>query len=207
MNKVNSNGKLLIFTAPSGAGKTTIVKHLLSTFESLAFSISATSRKKREHEEDGVDYYFKTPDEFEELIKSDSFVEWEEVYDKCLYGTLKKEVQRLLNSGKNVIFDIDVEGAINLKKTYQDRAFAVFVKPPSKDVLFKRLKRRKTESPESLKRRIGKATFELTFFDKFDAVLVNDDLQTALYEAEHIVKDFLKTETGTKRVTNVCTND
>lgn len=179
---------MFIFTAPSGAGKTTIVRHLLKTFDHLDFSVSATSRKGRAHETEGKDYYFKSAEEFKKLIKADAFIEWEEVYEDQFYGTLKTEIDRLLSEGKKVVFDIDVQGALDIKKVYGDRALAIFVDPPSEEILFERLKGRNTETPESLKKRIGKATRELTFRNRFDMKLLNDDLETALREAEGIVK-------------------
>lgn len=179
---------MFIFTAPSGAGKTTIVRHLLKTFDHLDFSVSATSRAARSHEQDGKDYYFKSVEEIKELIEADAFVEWEEVYENQYYGTLKSEIERLLGLGKKIVFDIDVQGALDIKKVYGDRALAIFVDPPSKDVLFERLRGRNTETPESLKKRIAKATRELTFRDRFDMKLLNDDLQTALSDAEEIVR-------------------
>jgi len=180
---------MFIFTAPSGAGKTTIVRHLLKTFEQLDFSVSATSRAARSHEKDGKDYYFKSAEDFRKLIEADAFVEWEEVYIDQFYGTLKSEIDRLLAAGKKVVFDIDVQGALDIKKVYGDRALAIFVDPLSKDVLFERLKGRNTETPESLKKRLDKANRELTFRDRFDMKLLNDDLETALAEAEKIVKE------------------
>jgi len=179
---------LFIFTAPSGAGKTTIVKHLLKTFDELDFSVSATTRKGRSHEKDGVDYYFQSVDDFKKLIKEDAFVEWEEVYEDQFYGTLKSEIQRLLDNGKKVVFDIDVQGALDIKKVYGDRALAIFVNPPSKEVLFERLKGRNTETPESLKKRITKASRELTFSERFDMKLLNDKLDVALADAEAIIR-------------------
>ena len=182
---------LFIFTAPSGAGKTTIVKHLLKTFDVLDFSVSATTRKSRAHEKDGVDYYFQSVEEFRKLIAEDAFVEWEEVYADQFYGTLKSEIQRLLDNGKKVVFDIDVQGALDIKKVYGDRALAIFVNPPSKEVLFERLKGRNTETPESLKKRIAKATRELTFSERFDMKLLNDKLDVSLAEAESIIRKHL----------------
>ncbi len=184
-------GKLIIFTAPSGAGKTTIVRHLLKNFDELAFSVSATTRKKRKHETDKKDYYFLSKKEFKAKIKADEFLEYEEVYDDQFYGTLKSEIERLWKLNKHIIFDIDVKGAINIKKYYKDVALAVFVKPPSAEVLLSRLKKRKTETEKSLKKRITRAKIELTYEDKFDTVLLNDDLEIALADAEQIVSDFI----------------
>jgi guanylate kinase len=183
-------GKLVIFTAPSGAGKTTVVRHLLSEMDTLAFSVSATSRRKREHEEEGKDYYFLNPMEFRKKAENGEFLEWEEVYPGQYYGTLKSELERLWKEGKHIIFDIDVKGACNIKENYPE-ALGVFVKPPSAEVLFERLRNRGTETPESYRKRVKRATLELTYEDKFDVILLNDDLETALKEAEQIIGDFL----------------
>ncbi len=182
--------RLMVFTAPSGAGKTTIVRHLLGTFDELDFSISATTREKRKKEKHGKDYYFISVEEFQKKIKKDEFVEWEEVYENQFYGTLKSEVKRLRELGKHVIFDIDVQGAISIKKVYGDEVHVVFIKPPSQEVLFNRLKNRKTESKKSLDRRINKAIKELKYQDKFDSVLLNDVLEVAFKDAEQMVIDF-----------------
>ena len=186
------NRKLIVVAAPSGAGKTTIVRHLLKTFDILAFSVSAATREQRAHEINGKDYYFISAEDFRQKVESEEFLEWQEVYQGQFYGTLKSEITRLWNAGKVVIFDIDVQGALNIKKTYPDEALLVFVKPPSPEILIQRLHDRNTESPESLKRRVDKAAFELSFEDKFDKVLVNDDLEPCLREAEQLVKDYLK---------------
>ncbi|MCB0644823.1 MAG: guanylate kinase, partial [Phaeodactylibacter sp.] len=178
--------------APSGAGKTTIVRHLLAVIEELAFSVSATSRSRRPNEKDGVDYYFYDAEAFRELLEADAFVEWEEVYEGQFYGTLRSEVERLWGLHKHIIFDIDVKGAVNLKQQFGDRALSVFVKPPSREVLFERLRNRKTEDPASLKKRMARADDELAFENKFDTVLVNDVLEVALVEAERQVRQFLK---------------
>lgn len=191
--------KLLIFTAPSGAGKTTITRHLLEKFNFLAFSVSATTRAPREHEKEGRDYYFMSPEEFKQLIKKKAFVEWEEVYEDQFYGTLKKEVTRLWKLGKHILFDVDVKGAKKIKKVYGDQALAVFINPPSEEVLVERLKKRKTEDEKSLKKRIKKATKELKYVNKFDAILVNDVLETALKEAEEVVSAFINKEEKTKQ--------
>lgn len=186
--------KLVIVTAPSGAGKTTIVKHLLAYFEKLAFSTSATTRAKRKNEEEGKDYYFIDPPKFKSLIAEKAFLEWEEVYKDQFYGTLKSEVERLWQLDKHVIFDIDVKGALNLHKVYPERTLTIFVKPPQPEVLAERLKGRQSESEESIRKRIAKANYELTFEHKFDIVLVNDDLATALKEAEWILKRYILEE-------------
>ena len=184
--------KLLLFAAPSGAGKTTIVHHLLDQFDELEFSISATTRPRRPHEKEGRDYYFISPARFQELIRQDAFVEWEEVYPGLFYGTLKSEVQRLWAEGKHIIFDIDVKGAMNIKQAYPKEALAVFVKPPSMDALEIRLRARRTEDENTLKKRLARAAEEMSYENKFDVVLVNDVLDEALAKAEKIVSDFIK---------------
>jgi guanylate kinase len=184
-------GKALIFSAPSGSGKTTIVKHLLDNNKDLGFSISASTRDKRGRtEQHGKDYYFLTPEDFKKKIDNDEFIEWEEVYAGNFYGTLKTEIERIWREGKNVIFDVDVKGGINLKKYFGDKALAVFVKVPSIEVLKERLRDRGTESDESLSRRLFKAQFEMTFQDKFDVVLVNEDLSKSLQQAQKIYDEF-----------------
>ncbi len=183
--------KLLIFTAPSGAGKTTIVRHLLQKYEQLAFSVSATTRPKREQEEHGKDYYFLDQKDFENRIAENAFLEWEEVYNGCYYGTLREEVQRLWSLGKCVVFDIDVAGASNIKQIYPEETRAVFVAPPSFEQLVQRLQDRRTETEESFVQRIQKAKEELLFKDSFDLVLVNDVLEESLQEAEQLVEKFL----------------
>lgn len=184
-------GKLLIFTAPSGAGKTTIVRHLLKTFDELAFSVSATNRPIRPGETDGQSYHFLTSAEFESKITTGEFVEYEEVYPGRMYGTLRSEIERLWALGKVVVFDIEVKGATNLKRLYPDNSTAVFVNPPSPEILFQRLRDRNTESEADLEVRIARAAMELDFVDSFDKVLINDDLETALTEAERIVVELL----------------
>ena len=183
-------GKLLILSAPSGAGKTTIVKHLLSTYSNLEFSISACSRTMREGEVNGKDYYFLSVDDFKNRIKNGDFIEWEEVYAGSFYGTLKSEIERIWAKNHVVVFDVDVKGGVNLKKIFGDAALSIFVMPPSIDALKKRLEGRGTESPESLNKRVGKATEEMTFSNQFDRILINDDLQKSFKEAESIVEDF-----------------
>ena len=184
-------GKAFIFSAPSGSGKTTIVKHLLQTNSDLGFSISASTRDRRGRtEQHGKDYYFLTPDEFKKKIDNDEFIEWEEVYEGNFYGTLKSEIERIWSEGKDVIFDVDVKGGLNLKRYFGDKALAVFVKVSSIEVLQDRLKDRGTESEESLSRRLFKAKFEMSFQDKFDAVLVNDTLEKSLAEAQRMVDAF-----------------
>jgi len=184
-------GKAFIFSAPSGSGKTTIVKHLLNNNSDLGFSISASTRDKRGRtEKDGKDYYFLTPEQFKQKIDQNEFIEWEEVYAGNFYGTLKTEIDRIWNEGKNVIFDVDVKGGINLKKYFGDKALSIFVKVPSIEMLKDRLLERGTENDESLSRRLFKAKFEMTFQDKFDIVLVNDDLERSLQEAQRLYDEF-----------------
>jgi len=185
-------GKLIIFSAPSGSGKTTLVHYLLNQPElNLAFSISATSREKRPNEIDGKDYYFISPEEFKAKIKKGEFIEWEEVYKDNFYGTLKSEVERLLNEGKNVIFDIDVKGGLNIKKQFPNNSLAIFVQPPSVNELKKRLESRKTETPEKIKMRIEKANEELQYSKDFDVILVNDNLEEAKKNAYKLVSNFI----------------
>jgi len=192
MSKVKKSGKLIIFSAPSGAGKTTIVRALLKDIPNLRFSVSAASRPKRPNEIDGKDYYFIPVDEFRKKIENDEFLEWEEVYENNFYGTLKSEVDRIWESGNHVIFDVDVVGGLNIKKYYGDRALSLFVMPPSVEELEKRLRNRSTESESDLKRRIEKARYEMTFAPQFDVVIVNDDLEKAVTEAKFVVENFLK---------------
>ena len=187
-------GKAIIFSAPSGAGKTTIVRHLLKIESKLQFSVSACTRPKRSHEVHGVDYYFLSPEEFKLRISQDQFVEWEEVYENNFYGTLKSEVERIWRNGHHVIFDVDVVGGINLKKYFKEDALAVFVKPPSKALLEMRLRQRQTETEESIARRLGKADWEIAKAIEFDYVLLNDEIQKALIEAEKIVRNFIEKE-------------
>jgi guanylate kinase len=189
-----SLGKLIIFSAPSGAGKTTIVRHLLEQNLNLEFSISATSRGKRHNESDGKDYYFLSPEEFRNKIDNNEFLEWEEVYHGTFYGTLKSEVERIRENGKNVIFDVDVVGGCNIKKYYGNEALAVFVQPPSVEELRNRLISRSTDSQEVIEKRIRKAKYELTFASQFDLILVNDRLEIAFVEAEKCVREFISSK-------------
>lgn len=185
------NGKSIIFSAPSGAGKTTIVHHLLSKDLGLEFSISACSREPRSHEVDGKDYYFLDVEAFKKKIEEDAFVEWEEVYTNNFYGTLKSEMQRIWSHGKTVIFDVDVVGGLNLKKEFGENALAIFVQPPSFEELEKRLRGRSTETEDKIRQRMEKAAKELAFAEEFDHILVNDNLLEAFKKAEELVKDFL----------------
>ncbi len=186
------SGKAIIFSAPSGSGKTTIVKHLLKKYDELEFSISATTRPKRsEREVDGKDYYFLTSEEFKRRIANDEFVEWEEVYDGNFYGTLKSEIDRIWKQGKHVLFDVDVKGGIKLSEYFQQRGLAVFVKVQDRAELEKRLRHRNTESEENIQRRLAKAEYEMSFENKFDVTLISDDLSTTLKTAETIVMDFI----------------
>jgi guanylate kinase len=184
-------GKAIIFSAPSGSGKTTIVKHLLKKNPDLGFSISASTRDRRGRtEKNGQDYYFLSPLDFKNKIDNDEFVEWEEVYEGNFYGTLKSEVQRIWDAGKNVIFDVDVKGGMNLKKYFGENALAIFVKVPSIEMLKERLHDRGTESEESLSRRLFKAQFEMSFQDHFDVIVVNENLEKSLAEAQRLYDDF-----------------
>lgn len=184
-------GKLLIFSAPSGAGKSTIVQHLMKLKLGLEFSISATSRNPREGEQDGREYHFISPEEFRRKIKEEAFIEWEEVYPEQYYGTLYSEVERIWKQGDHAIFDIDVVGGMNLKKKFGDMACAIFIQPPSHEVLEQRLRSRGTDDEASLQKRLDKALYEIEHASRFDHIVVNDSLERALAEAEKIVKNFL----------------
>lgn len=186
------DGKLFIFSAPSGAGKTTIVKHLLGKIPDLRFSVSATTRPAREEEVDKQDYYFLSNEEFLHRIAKKQFVEFEEVYKGTFYGTLRSEIDRIWADGKHVIFDLDVEGGIHLKRKFGAQALSVFVKPPSMEVLVERLTSRATESAEKIGERISKASVELAYQDRFDIVLLNDNLDEACEKALKLVTDFIK---------------
>ncbi len=191
-NSNQKKGKLLVFSAPSGSGKTTIVKHLLGLdYLNLEFSVSATSRESRGDEVEGKDYYFLSLREFKDKIKNEDFLEWEEVYRDCFYGTLKSEVERIWAKGKHVIFDIDVVGGLRIKKKFPEETLAVFVKPPSVDELKIRLKKRKTESEDKINMRIAKASVELATAPQFDMIIKNHNLEVALKEAEGLVAEFV----------------
>lgn len=185
-------GKLIIVSAPSGAGKTTIVKYLLASGLNLGFSVSATSRQIRPGEVDGKDYFFITPEAFRIKIEEGDLLEWQEVYKGNFYGTLKSQVKFLLDQGKNIIFDVDVVGGLNIKKHFGDRALSVFISPPSPEELENRLRSRNTDSEETINKRMEKARWELGFAPRFDYILVNNDLETAKKEAHKVVTEFLK---------------
>ena len=186
------DNKVLIFSAPSGSGKSTIVNHILGIYpDSMEFSVSATSRPPRGEEQDGKEYYFKTPDEFRKLIEEDKLVEYEEVYEGRFYGTLKSECERIWAAGHVIIFDVDVKGGVSLKKYFGKDALSVFIQAPSVEVLRERLVKRGTDSPEAIEERVTKAELEMTYAPQFDYVLVNDDLSTAYAESEKVVEDFL----------------
>ncbi|MFN4123997.1 MAG: guanylate kinase [Flavobacteriales bacterium] len=185
-------GKLIIVSAPSGSGKTTIVKELLSALPQLAFSVSATNRDKRPNETDGIDYFFMSTDDFQHKINNQEFVEWEEVYPGRFYGTLKSEVDKIWNRGQHVIFDVDVVGGNNLKQQFGDRALSIFIKPPSIDALKERLAKRATETEESFKVRVQKAAKELQYEQYADVVVVNDTLSKAVEQTIELVENFLQ---------------
>ena len=184
-------GKLIIFSAPSGSGKSTIINYLLTQGLNMAFSISATSREPRGTEKDGIEYYFLSPEEFKERINNDEFLEYEEVYENRFYGTLKAPIEKQLEKGINVVFDVDVKGGCNIKKYYGERALSVFIQPPSIEELRRRLVGRATDAPEVIESRIAKAEFELSFADKFDTVIINDNLEEAQANALKTIQDFL----------------
>ena len=187
-------GRLIIVSAPSGSGKSTIVQWLMKEHPELRlyFSISCTSRPPRGTEQDGVEYFFLSPEEFKEKIENDEFVEYEEVYEGRFYGTLKSQVERQLEAGQNVVFDVDVKGGVNIKRFYGDEAMSLFIQPPSIEELRRRLEGRGTDTPEAIEQRLAKAEYELTFAPQFDHVVVNDDLQTAEEETLRLVKEFVE---------------
>jgi guanylate kinase len=184
-------GKLIIFSAPSGSGKTTIVRRVMQSRIPLEFSISATSRLPRNNEKDGVDYYFLTPEEFRYKIANNEFLEWEEVYENQYYGTLISEVEKIRNRGYNVVFDVDVVGGLNIKRKYSDEALSIFISPPSFAALKERLELRGTETPESLLKRLSKVKFEMDFASQFDLIIINDILENAVFETILSINKFL----------------
>ena len=190
---VNPNQKIIIITAPSGAGKTSITRHLMKTFPQLAFSVSAATRKLRGYEKDGVDYHFISEEDFKQKIQHNEFVEWEMVYEGKYYGTLKAELERIWRDNKIPVLDIDVKGAIHVQQQYPASSLSLFIETPSVEVLKKRLESRGTESEESLAARINKAAYELSFKEQFNKHIVNDDLERACSEAEKIVGEFIQT--------------
>ena len=191
-NNTYNKDKLIVISAPSGAGKTTIVHYLLQQNLNLEFSVSACSRAKRPNEKDKVDYYFFNIDEFRKKIEQNEFVEWEEVYPDQYYGTLKSELQRIWSKGHLVIFDVDVIGGINIKKLFKENCLAIFIMPPSVEELKNRLKNRSTESDESLKKRVARAKKEMDYANKFDIIIINDQLEKAQSETEAVIRKFLK---------------
>ena len=182
---------ILIFSAPSGSGKSTLVQYLLDTRQDIELSISATTRAPRGQEQDGREYYFITPERFEQLIKEDAFVEWQQVYKGTYYGTLRSEIERIENAGHHVVFDIDVKGRINVKRMFGDRALAIFISPPSIEALRERLTKRGTDSPEKIEERLAKAEIEMADAPLFDTILVNDDLATTKKELDKELAKFL----------------
>ena len=184
-------GKLIIFSAPSGAGKSTLVQYLLGRGLELEFSVSATSRAPRGAEQHGVDYYFLSPEEFRQKIDNHEFVEYEEVYPDCYYGTLRTEVERITGNNKNIVFDVDVVGGVNIKKQFDVRALSIIIAPPGIETLQQRLIERATDSPEMIEKRVAKAAYEMTFSPQFDVTVINDNLETAKAETERLIRDFL----------------
>ena len=189
---MSSQNKIIIITAPSGAGKTSITRHLLKTFPGkLAFSVSATTRKKRDYEEDGLHYHFISVDDFKDKIKKNEFVEWEMVYEGKYYGTLRSEIEKIWGEDRAPLLDIDVNGAMHVQRQYPDQSLSVFIEPPSIEELKRRLESRGTETPESLATRLNKAAYEISFKDQFDKIIVNNNLDRACKEAEQIVREFI----------------
>lgn len=183
--------KAILFSAPSGSGKTTIIREILKRFDCFEFSISATSRKPRQGEHDGVDYYFLTPEVFEERVNKDLFLEWEEVYAGTRYGTLKSEIDRIWDNGHVIIFDVDVNGGMNIKRYFGADALAIFVKPPSVEVLEQRLRSRGTETDEAIAKRLARSAVELDMSDQFDVTVINDDLEAAVDQTQQIINNYL----------------
>lgn len=189
---MTEQGKLIIFSAPSGSGKTTIVRRLLEVFPLFEFSISATSRAPRGKEQNGIDYFFLSQEEFRQKVAEDAFVEWEEVYNGTCYGTLKSEMQRIWQKGNVIVFDVDVMGGINLKHIFGDSACSIFIMPPSIEELRKRLVGRATDTAETIEKRVAKADFEISKAAEFDHIVINDRLEEAVAEAQQIINDFLQ---------------
>jgi guanylate kinase len=189
---MENKGKMIIFSAPSGSGKSTLINYLMTQLNCLEFSISATSRQPRGSEQNGVEYYFLSPEEFRTKIENNEFLEWEEVYEDKYYGTLYSEIDRINNKGNVVVFDVDVVGGCDIKKTFGERALSVFIQPPSVEVLRERLINRGTDSMEVIEDRLNKASYELTFAEKFDKVVVNDDLEEAKKRIYQVVSEFLE---------------
>ena len=186
------SGKIIIFAAPSGSGKSSIIKELMKKNNlNLSFSVSATSRKIRTGEQEGKDYFFISEDEFKNKIENDEFIEWEQVYAGTYYGTLKSDVNSKLENQKNVVFDIDVIGALNIKKIFDQKAISIFIQPPSIEILEQRLRNRNTENEQEIKKRISKAEFELSFAEKFDKIIINDKLENAINETEKLISEFI----------------
>lgn len=192
-NKTNQNGKLIVISAPSGTGKSTLIhEYLMPLGLNFEFSISATCREPRGEEKNGVEYYFISTNDFKNRIAKEEFIEYEEVYPDCYYGTLRSEVDRICSEGKNMIFDIDVAGALNIKKNYQDQALLLFIAPPSIETLRERLTNRQTDTPEMIEKRLAKANYEMSFAEQFDATIVNDDIHQAGKEIQDIVQKFIQ---------------
>lgn len=187
---------IIVFSAPSGSGKSTLINYLMKQVDGLTFSVSATSRAPRGQERDGVEYHFLSPDRFRQLIKEDAFIEYEEVYTGTFYGTLKSEVDSRLEKGEDIVLDVDVKGALNVKRIYGPKALLIFIQPPSIEVLRHRLESRHTDSADKIEQRLGKAAYELTFAPQFDRIIVNDDLPTAQQEVVKTVQDFLNSRGG-----------
>jgi guanylate kinase len=185
------NAKLIIFSAPSGSGKSTIINRLLTDGLDMEFSISATSRAPRGSEQNGVEYYFLSPDEFKQKIADDAFVEFEEVYENRFYGTLKSEIERIASKGKATVFDVDVKGGLNIKKLYGQQALTLFIQPPSVEELRKRLEGRATDAQEVIEQRLQKAAYEMSFAQQYDHIIVNDNLEQAIHETKAIIQAFL----------------
>lgn len=191
--------RMIIISAPSGAGKTTLVKHLLSVRPDLEFSISACSRERRDDELDGRDYYFLTKEEFRKKIENNEFIEWEEVYPGSFYGTLRSEVYRIWKAGRHVIFDVDVVGGLNIKKQFADKSLAVFIQPPSLEILEQRIRKRQSDSEEKIQERVNKATWEMTFANGFDKIVVNNEICIAKIELLNLVNGFIDHQNITNR--------